>query len=80
MKDQQYEYSIQPSSKEIPAAAVVAKDRIVELTAKLDREGKLTWDVPEGDWTILRIGHTPTGAERSVSRGRSRAGMRQIEP
>lgn len=24
--------------------------------------GNLTWRVPEGDWTILRFGHTPTGA------------------
>ena len=28
-------------------------------------DGKLTWDVPEGDWTILRIGHTPTGRENA---------------
>ena len=24
--------------------------------------GKLTWDVPEGTWTVLRFGTTPTGA------------------
>ena len=35
------------------------------LTAKMDKDGKLTWDVPEGKWTILRIGHTSTGAENA---------------
>ncbi len=33
----------------------------------MDKDGKLTWDVPEGDWTILRIGHTPTGAVNAPS-------------
>ena len=25
----------------------------------------MTWDAPEGDWTILRVGHTPTGKENA---------------
>jgi hypothetical protein len=33
----------------------------VDLTARLDAQGALAWDVPEGDWTVLRIGHTWTG-------------------
>jgi len=36
-------------------ADVVALNKIVDLT------GKQTWSVPAGRWTILRIGHTPTG-------------------
>ena len=39
----------------------MARDRIVDLTSSLAADGKLTWDVPAGNWTILRIGHTPTG-------------------
>ena len=34
---------------------------IVDITSKLDRDGNLMWDVPEGEWTILRMGHMPTG-------------------
>lgn len=30
---------------------------------RLNSDGKLDWDVPEGDWTILRIGHVPTGKD-----------------
>lgn len=46
---------------EVPSSEVVARDRIVDLTDKMDRGGKLTWDVPEGKWTILRMGNTTTG-------------------
>ena len=34
-------------------------------TANMDGAGRLTWDVPAGKWTILRLGHTPTGAVNS---------------
>ena len=40
---------------------VVQGDKIVDLTAKLAADGQLTWEVPEGDWTILRLGYTPNG-------------------
>ncbi len=40
---------------------VVARDAIVELTAKMAANGALVWDVPAGDWTILRIGYICNG-------------------
>ncbi len=47
-----------------PAAEeVIAPSQLIDLTAKMDGEGMLTWDVPAGKWTILRIGHTTTGKE-----------------
>ncbi len=45
-----------------PGAATIARDRIVDLTDRLGPDGRLTWDVPEGNWTILRFGRTTTGA------------------
>ena len=27
--------------------------------------GRLQWEVPEGQWTMLRLGHTSTGVENS---------------
>lgn len=45
----------------VPAEAVVDRESVLDLTDRLDEEGRLTWDVPEGDWTILRLGYTPTG-------------------
>ncbi len=46
----------------VPAEATVSHARLVDLTSHLTNDGRLTWDVPEGKWTILRMGHTPTGA------------------
>ena len=34
---------------------------MIDLTAKLAPDGTLTWDVPEGQWTILRTGCTLNG-------------------
>ena len=40
---------------------VVPQGQIVDLSSKMDSDGRLTWDVPAGKWTVLRIGHTSTG-------------------
>jgi hypothetical protein len=65
-------YSSQPGVKarlpslasypSLPAEAVVAADRVVDLTTKLDAAGRLDWDVPEGKWTLMRFGRTSNGA------------------
>lgn len=60
-----YEYGMQPDPKAAPAGAAVPRDRVIDLTARLSAGGELTWDAPEGDWTILRVGHTPTGKENA---------------
>ena len=40
---------------------MIAKDSIVDLTAKMSKDGKIEWDVPAGNWTILRIGYACNG-------------------
>ncbi|MCX6895495.1 MAG: glycosyl hydrolase, partial [Verrucomicrobia bacterium] len=47
----------------LPPAALVAREKIVELTTKLSEGGRLAWEVPPGRWTILRLGHTTTGKD-----------------
>jgi hypothetical protein len=32
-----------------------------DLSSQMNSEGRLTWDVPAGSWTILRFGQTSTG-------------------
>ena len=64
-------YSSQPGVKpflpaparhpELPAEQCVARGAIVDLTGNLSPAGRLTWDVPPGEWTILRFGRTSTG-------------------
>ncbi len=53
--------NIEPSvGPDAPPAAVVKPAEIVDLTARF-HNNTLSWDVPAGSWTILRVGHTPTG-------------------
>jgi hypothetical protein len=46
----------------IPSGNVVPKDKIFDLSTKMNTRGQLEWDVPVGDWTVYRFGHTTTGA------------------
>jgi len=51
----------------LPPEQVIPRGRIVDLTARLGPYGRLSWDVPEGKWTVLRLAHTPTGAQNAPS-------------
>ena len=48
------------TSTEIPAELCVKKEEIIDLTSQL-RNGSLSASLPEGEWRIMRIGHTATG-------------------
>ncbi|WP_302350285.1 glycosyl hydrolase, partial [uncultured Duncaniella sp.] len=45
---------------EIPAELCVRKEEIIDLTSQL-RNGALSASLPEGEWRIMRVGHTATG-------------------
>ncbi|MGB5417486.1 glycosyl hydrolase [Algibacter sp.] len=36
---------------------IIPSHKIINLSDKMNAEGKLTWDVPEGNWTVVRFGH-----------------------
>lgn len=40
-------------------------EEVVDLTDRMDESGRLTWDVPEGRWTVIRTGMTPTGTKNA---------------
>ncbi|HZL09152.1 MAG TPA: glycosyl hydrolase [Prolixibacteraceae bacterium] len=44
----------------------VQKDEIIDLTGNF-KNGKLEWNAPKGDWTIIRYGYTCTGARTSTN-------------
>ncbi|MDE5953853.1 MAG: DNA-binding protein, partial [Duncaniella sp.] len=48
------------TATEIPAELCVKKEEIIDLTSQL-RNGALSASLPEGEWRIMRIGHTSTG-------------------
>ncbi len=45
----------------LPAEQCIATNALLDLTARRAGDGRLTWDVPPGPWTILRFGRTATG-------------------
>lgn len=49
-----------PGEGPLSPEAVDAK-RVVRLDEAISKEGVFTWNVPEGDWTVLRFLSQPTG-------------------
>jgi len=45
----------------VSADAAIDSATVVDLTAKMQPDGTLTWDAPAGDWTVLRLGYSLTG-------------------
>jgi len=54
-------YISQPSLAGGTGGTPIPRGKIVDLTQKMDASGHLRWNVPPGNWTILRLGHTSTG-------------------
>lgn len=48
------------SGKDLPESMCVRLDEIVDLTPS-SVDGRLSASLPEGEWRVLRIGHTSTG-------------------
>jgi hypothetical protein len=48
-----------------PAAAVVRKSDVVDLTTRLRPNGTLDWTPPPGRWVVLRLGYSLTGHKNS---------------
>jgi hypothetical protein len=58
MEDNQFDTGNTPTP---PDSMVIRPDKMVDLTSKMDATGKLTWNVPAGKWTVLRVGYTTIG-------------------
>ena len=52
-----YQFSTPPD----PAAEVIAKSDVLDLTAKMHADGTLDWTPPAGDWVVLRFGYSLLG-------------------
>jgi len=50
-----------PDERTANPSDVIQVSQIVDLTSKMDSKGRLRWNVPQGDWTIVRFGYQPTG-------------------
>ena len=52
-----------PQQSEPVAGSILIKDDVIDLTSKMDQDGRLRWRAPEGNWVVLRMGMIPTGAQ-----------------
>jgi len=46
-----------------PPGAAIDPGSVLDLSPLLRPDGTLAWEVPSGRWTLLRLGHTSTGAQ-----------------
>lgn len=53
--------------KNQPADQPILKNQIINLTDKVGKDGFLNWDVPAGNWTIVRTGHRMTGSKLMIA-------------
>jgi hypothetical protein len=53
--------SLRTTQRQLPDSLCIPQDKIIDITDKFNADGTLNWNVPTGNWTILRIGHTSTG-------------------
>lgn len=54
-------WRVAPDTKAIPDELCIDPKKLVNLTEKMAADGTLNWDVPEGNWMVMRMGHTSTG-------------------
>ena len=49
---------VRTAGEQVPG---IPRDRVLDLTQKMDADGQLKVSLPPGDWVILRFGYTTTG-------------------
>ncbi|MDI9363765.1 MAG: glycosyl hydrolase [Flavobacterium sp.] len=52
----------------VPDSLCVPLKQLINITT-FYKDGKLNWQVPKGNWTIIRIGHTSTGHKNETAGG-----------
>ena len=57
----EYQWSKQPKVND--AATMIDASKVLDISKFMTADGTLTWNVPKGDWVILRTGMTPTGTK-----------------
>jgi len=50
-----------PIKANLPKDRCIPREDVIDLSQRMKADGSLRWDAPEGEWTILRMGHGWTG-------------------
>jgi hypothetical protein len=56
-----FEYGSVPTPEAPPESRIPAEE-VIDLTSKMQPDGSLEWNPPPGNWTVLRLGYSLTGA------------------
>ena len=48
---------------EPPGGPAIDPNTVLDISQSMNAQGQLDWQAPAGNWTIVRIGHTTTGAK-----------------
>lgn len=51
------------ASNEVAQVSVIDPSKIINLTSMMLPDGTLKWNVPDGNWTIMRFGYSLTGSK-----------------
>ncbi len=51
----------QRNDQVVPKGSIIDSSSVIDIAKYVDNDGLLSWNAPTGNWTILRIGFTPTG-------------------
>jgi hypothetical protein len=46
-----------------PTNTAISSSEVIDLTSKMKPDGNLEWQVPVGNWTVMRFGYSLTGAK-----------------
>lgn len=55
-----------PLSSDINSDSVINPSSVIDLSKLMDKEGRLKWKAPAGEWTVLRFGHTAIGRKNNA--------------
>ena len=50
---------------EQPSGSFIDPASVLDISQHMDQQGRLNWQAPAGNWTVLRVGHTTTGAQNA---------------
>jgi hypothetical protein len=57
----EYQWPVQPVLED--KALAIDASTVIDISDKMGRDGTLKWNVPSGDWIIMRSGMLPTGVK-----------------
>lgn len=60
-----YDYQWARQAEVDDESLLIDPANVLDITQFMTTDGTLNWDVPEGEWVIMRTGMTPTGTKNS---------------